>query len=289
MNRSLVAIVMGSESDLTVMNEAVKMLDKFNVQYEVIVASAHRSPGLVHEFSKGAEEAGFEVIIAGAGGAAHLPGVIAAETVLPVIGVPIDSSPLNGFDSLLSIVQMPAGVPVATMAVGVAGARNAALLAIQILSRKDITLLTQLKQYKSDMADAIEKKQERLMNAFWPGPLTIVFRASESVSPLLTAYTGKIGIRLPDNELCRNVIAKLEHSITATSANITGEKSLENPEDVIKAIGDKIDVLIDGGTTRGGYESSVVDVTGKQPVILREGAISGSIISYLIKAKLLRN
>jgi len=160
MNRSLVAIVMGSESDLTVMNEAVTMLDKFNVTYEVIVASAHRSPGLVHEFSKGAEEAGFEVIIAGAGGAAHLPGVIAAETVLPVIGVPIDSSPLNGFDSLLSIVQMPAGVPVATMAVGVAGARNAALLAIQILSRKDITLLTQLKQYKSDMAYAIEKKQE---------------------------------------------------------------------------------------------------------------------------------
>lgn len=160
MNRPLVAIVMGSESDLTVMNEAAKMFDKFNVPYEIIVASAHRSPGLVHEFSKGAEDAGFEVIIAGAGGAAHLPGVIAAETVLPVIGVPIDSSPLKGFDSLLSIVQMPAGVPVATMAVGVAGARNAALLAIQILSRKDTTLLTQLKQYKSDMADGIEKKQE---------------------------------------------------------------------------------------------------------------------------------
>ena len=117
MNRPLVAIVMGSESDLTVMNEAAKIFDKFNVPYEVIVASAHRSPGLVHEFSKGAEDAGFEVIIAGAGGAAHLPGVIAAETVLPVIGVPIDSSPLKGFDSLLSIVQMPAGVPVATMAV----------------------------------------------------------------------------------------------------------------------------------------------------------------------------
>ena len=92
MNRPLVAIVMGSESDLTVMNEAAKMFDKFNVPYEIIVASAHRSPGLVHEFSKGAEDAGFEVIIAGAG-AAHLPGVIAAETVLPVIGVPIDSSP----------------------------------------------------------------------------------------------------------------------------------------------------------------------------------------------------
>src|SRR3989337_3121810 len=160
MNRPLVAIVMGSESDLTVMNEAVTMLDKFNVTYEVIVASAHRSPGLVHEFSKGAEEAGFEVIIAGAGGAAHLPGVIAAETVLPVIGVPIDFSPLKGFDSLLSIVQMPGGVPVATMAVGLAGAKNAAILAVQILSRKDPSLLKQLRQYKDDMAESIAKKSQ---------------------------------------------------------------------------------------------------------------------------------
>jgi len=159
MNKPLVAIVMGSESDLPVMNEASTILDKFNVPYEVKIASAHRSPGLVHEFSKGAEEDGLEVIIAGAGGAAHLPGVIAAETVLPVIGVPIDSSPLKGFDSLLSIVQMPGGVPVATMAVGAAGAKNAALFAIQILSRKDKTVLTKLKQYKMDMAEAIEKKQ----------------------------------------------------------------------------------------------------------------------------------
>ena len=159
MSKPLVAIVMGSESDLPVMNEASTILDKFNVPYEVKIASAHRSPGLVHEFSKGAEEDGLEVIIAGAGGAAHLPGVIAAETVLPVIGVPIDSSPLKGFDSLLSIVQMPGGVPVATMAVGAAGAKNAALFAIQILSRKDKTVLTKFKQYKSDMAEAIEKKQ----------------------------------------------------------------------------------------------------------------------------------
>lgn len=158
-NRPRVAIVMGSESDLPIMNEASKILEKFNIAYEVKIASAHRSPGLVNAFSKGAEEAGLEVIIAGAGGAAHLPGVIAAETVLPVIGVPIDSSPLKGFDSLLSIVQMPGGVPVATMAVGVAGAKNAALFAIQILSRKDKTVLSRLKQYKSDMAEAIEKKQ----------------------------------------------------------------------------------------------------------------------------------
>lgn len=158
MNRPLVAIVMGSESDAPVMNEAIKVLDLFKVTYELRVASAHRSPKLVHEFAQGAEEAGIEVIIAGAGGSAHLPGVIAAETVLPVIGVPIDSSPMKGFDSLLSIVQMPGGVPVATMAVGGAGAKNAAILAIQILSRNDPSLLRQLRQYKSDMAEAIEKK-----------------------------------------------------------------------------------------------------------------------------------
>ncbi|MBI5755330.1 MAG: 5-(carboxyamino)imidazole ribonucleotide mutase [Nitrospirae bacterium] len=158
MRRPLVAIVMGSESDMPVMNEAIRVLDLFKVPYELRVASAHRSPKLVHEFAEGAEKAGVEVIIAGAGGAAHLPGVIAAETVLPVIGVPIDSSPMKGFDSLLSIVQMPGGVPVATMGIGIAGAKNAAILAIQILSRKDPALLKQLKNYKNDMAEAIEKK-----------------------------------------------------------------------------------------------------------------------------------
>lgn len=161
MTRPVVAIVMGSESDLTIMNETARILEKFDVPYEVTIASAHRSPKLVNVFSMGAEDAGIEVIIAGAGSAAHLPGVIASETVLPVIGVPIDSSPLNGFDSLLSIVQMPGGVPVATMAVGAAGAKNAALFAVQILSRKDKALLEKFKQFKSDMADAIEKKQKK--------------------------------------------------------------------------------------------------------------------------------
>src|SRR3989337_932950 len=161
MGSPLVAIVIGSESDMPVMNEATKILDRFNVMYKMIVASAHRSPRLVQEFARGAEEEGLEVIIAGAGGAAHLPGVIASETVLPVIGVPIDSSPLKGFDSLLSIVQMPGGVPVATMAVGAAGAKNAALFAVQIFSRKDKALLEKFKQYKRDMADAIEKKQKK--------------------------------------------------------------------------------------------------------------------------------
>ncbi|HKZ71476.1 MAG TPA: 5-(carboxyamino)imidazole ribonucleotide mutase [Nitrospirota bacterium] len=160
MANPLVAIIMGSESDMPVMNEATKILDRFDVMYKIIVASAHRSPRLVQEFAKRAEEEGLEVIIAGAGGAAHLPGVIAAETVLPVIGVPIDSSPLKGFDSLLSIVQMPGGVPVATMAVGPAGAKNAAILAVQILSRKTPSLLKQLRQFKDDMADSIAKKSQ---------------------------------------------------------------------------------------------------------------------------------
>ncbi len=161
MSRPLVAIVMGSESDMPVMNEATRILEQFSVAYKLVVASAHRSPHLVHEFAQGAEEAGLEVIIAGAGGAAHLPGVIAAETVLPVIGVPIASSPMKGLDSLLSIVQMPGGVPVATMAIGTAGARNAALFAVQILSRKDPSLLKRLRQYKDEMAEAIEKKNRK--------------------------------------------------------------------------------------------------------------------------------
>lgn len=156
----LVAIIMGSESDMPVMKAAVDILDKFNVDYELKIASAHRSPRLVQEFSRGAEDSGIEVIIAGAGGAAHLPGVIASETILPVIGVPINSSSLNGLDSLLSIVQMPGGVPVATMSIGVAGAKNAALFAVQILSRKDESLLSKFKQYKNDMAAAVEEKNK---------------------------------------------------------------------------------------------------------------------------------
>lgn len=159
-NRPLVAIVMGSESDMPIMIEAAKVLDRFNISYEVIVASAHRSPGLVRKFASEAEESGMEVIIAGAGGAAHLPGVIAAETILPVIGVPIDSSPLKGIDALLSIVQMPSGVPVATMAIGKAGARNAALFAIGILAREDSDLADQLKRYRKETEEAIERKMK---------------------------------------------------------------------------------------------------------------------------------
>src|SRR5581483_11469862 len=134
MPKPLVAIVMGSDSDLEIMREAAKSLDEFGIPYEIDIASAHRSPARTAEFARQAAGRGIRVIIAGAGGAAHLAGVIAAETTLPVVGVPIPSTPLNGLDSLLSIVQMPAGIPVATVAIGKAGAANAGILAAQMLA-----------------------------------------------------------------------------------------------------------------------------------------------------------
>jgi phosphoribosylaminoimidazole carboxylase PurE protein len=161
--KPLVAIVMGSESDLPVMEEAAKILDDFLVPYEVAVTSAHRSPERTAGYAKKAAGRGIEVIIAGAGGAAHLAGVMAAHTILPVIGVPVESS-LMGLDSLLSTVQMPAGVPVATMATGRAGARNAGLLAAQILSGKHKELKKSLLRYKASLVAKVAeqaKKTER--------------------------------------------------------------------------------------------------------------------------------
>jgi len=156
----LVGIVMGSDSDLPVMAEAQKVLDQFNVSYEVTLSSAHRSPDRTIRYAKSAEERGLAVIIVGAGAAAHLAGVIASETILPVIGIPVDSSPLKGVDSLLSIVQMPGGVPVATMAIGRAGAKNAAILAVQILALKFPRLKEALKGYKERLATEVEEKAE---------------------------------------------------------------------------------------------------------------------------------
>ena len=157
-----VGIVMGSDSDLPVMQEAAKILDDFDVQYNITVSSAHRSPELTTTYAKNAAKKGFEVIIAGAGGAAHLAGVIASKTSLPVIGVPIDSSSLNGLDSLLSTVQMPSGVPVATMALGKTGAKNAAILAVQILSLKYPELKKKLARHKKRLASETAKKAHRL-------------------------------------------------------------------------------------------------------------------------------
>ncbi len=161
----LVAIVMGSDSDLEIMNEAAKSLDDFGISYEIDIASAHRSPARTSEFARSAASRGIKVIIAGAGAAAHLAGVIAAETTLPVIGVPIPSTSLNGMDSLLSIVQMPAGIPVATVAIGKAGATNAGILAAQIIGLSNKTVAGKLNQLKVKLAQSVEEKSQKLRQA----------------------------------------------------------------------------------------------------------------------------
>lgn len=158
----LVSIVMGSDSDLEIMNETAKALDDFGISYEIDVTSAHRSPARTGEYARMAASRGVKVIIAGAGGAAHLAGVIAAETTLPVIGVPIPSTPLNGMDSLLAIVQMPAGIPVATVAIGKAGATNAGILAAQIIGLGSPAVAGKLKQLKEKLAQSVEEKSQKL-------------------------------------------------------------------------------------------------------------------------------
>ena len=144
-----VGIIMGSKSDYPVMKEAEDILKEFKVDYEINIVSAHRTPEKMMDYSKNAHKNGISVIIAGAGGAAHLPGMIAAHTHLPVLGVPVESAVLKGMDSLLSIVQMPAGVPVGTLAIGQAGAKNAALLAVQILAISDVKLASKIQEWRT--------------------------------------------------------------------------------------------------------------------------------------------
>src|SRR6476659_4644565 len=148
--RPLVGVIMGSQSDWETMRQADEVLGRFNVPHESAIVSAHRTPAWMAEYATTAADRGLKVIIAGAGGAPHLPGMVAAQTILPVIGVPVQSKALNGLDSLLSIVQMPAGVPVATLAIGRAGATNAGLLAVSILSVSDQKLSTKLQQFRDD-------------------------------------------------------------------------------------------------------------------------------------------
>jgi 5-(carboxyamino)imidazole ribonucleotide mutase len=155
-----VAIVMGSDSDLPVMKDAAKILDKFSIGYRIYISSAHRVPDKTAQIAQTAGEKGIEVIIAGAGGAAHLPGVLAALTSLPVIGVPIRSGALNGVDSLYSIVQMPSGIPVATVSIN--GAKNAGILAAQILGLKYPEIAQKLVQFRKELADQVEAKDEKL-------------------------------------------------------------------------------------------------------------------------------
>jgi 5-(carboxyamino)imidazole ribonucleotide mutase len=153
--KPLVSIIMGGKSDWDTMRHAVEMLESFGVPHESRVVSAHRTPKLMAEFADSAEKRGIEVIIAGAGGAAHLPGMVAAQTCVPVLGVPVESKALKGIDSLLSIAQMPAGIPVGTLAIGEAGAKNAALLAVAILSNTRKDLRRKLKKFRADQTKTV--------------------------------------------------------------------------------------------------------------------------------------
>jgi phosphoribosylaminoimidazole carboxylase PurE protein len=163
--KPLIGIIMGSDSDLPVMQEAVKVLKQFEVPYEIGVYSAHRSPHRTAEYVRSARERGVKLIIAGAGSSAHLAGVTAAETTLPVIGVPIDSSPLSGFDALLSTVQMPPGVPVATMGVGKSGATNAAIFAVEVLALSAERLAAKLTEYKAGLEQAVAEKSKKVQES----------------------------------------------------------------------------------------------------------------------------
>jgi 5-(carboxyamino)imidazole ribonucleotide mutase len=160
--KPLVGIIMGSDSDLPVMSEAAKILEEFGVPHEVKIVSAHRTPDLMNEYSKSAKEKGLKVIIAGAGGSAHLPGMTASHTTLPVIGVPVKTSNLDGMDSLLSIVQMPPGIPVATVSIN--GAKNAGLLAVKILATSDEDLSKKLTEYAKNLEESVLEKSEKLVS-----------------------------------------------------------------------------------------------------------------------------
>ena len=154
-SRPLVGIIMGSQSDWETMRHAAEMLDKLQIQYEKRVVSAHRTPDLLFEYAGSAEQRGLAVLIAGAGGSAHLPGMAASKTVLPVLGVPVQSKMLNGVDSLLSIVQMPAGIPVGTLAIGQAGATNAALLAAALIATKDAGVRQRLHAFRNEQTQNV--------------------------------------------------------------------------------------------------------------------------------------
>lgn len=162
MKKPLVGIIMGSDSDLPVMQEAAKILEEFGIDFELTIVSAHRTPERMFDYAKNCDKRGIEVIIAGAGGAAHLPGMVASITPLPVIGVPVKTSSLEGIDSLLSIVQMPPGVPVATVAIN--NAKNAGILAAEILGIKYLEIKKKVEEYKEKMKKEVEEKAARIEN-----------------------------------------------------------------------------------------------------------------------------
>lgn len=173
----LVGVIMGSDSDLPVMGGAAELLEELGVPFEITIVSAHRTPERLYEYARGAVDRGIAVVIAGAGGAAHLPGMVASMTSLPVVGVPVRTSSLNGLDSLLSIVQMPAGIPVATVAIN--NARNAALLAARILSISDVELRTRLEHYANELRGQVIEKAETLEREGYESYLAAMKRGAE--------------------------------------------------------------------------------------------------------------
>jgi phosphoribosylaminoimidazole carboxylase PurE protein len=191
---------MGSDSDLPVMQEAAAMLQEFGIDYEMTIASAHRTPKKVLEYSSSAEKRGLKVIIAGAGWAAHLAGVVASQTTLPVIGVPIDSSSLKGIDALLSTVQMPGGVPVATMSLGKAGAKNAGIFAAQILAAMDVKIANRLKVYKVEMEREVEEKAKRLVTITSMAATAKVSAPAKATAPARVAAPVKAAVPSREDE-----------------------------------------------------------------------------------------
>jgi len=184
MGKPLVGILMGSDSDLPIMQEAAAMLQEFGIDYEMTIASAHRTPKKVLEYAQSAEKRGLKVLIAGAGWAAHLAGVVASHTTLPVIGVPIDSSPLKGLDALLATAQMPGGVPVATMSLGKGGAKNAGVFAAQIIGVGDVKVANRIKVFKVEMERDVEDKARRLQ------AISTVSTAQKEAAPIEAAGAG---------------------------------------------------------------------------------------------------
>lgn len=349
------------------MQEAADTLYKFGVSYEVKVLSAHRTPQKTASYARNARKNGIKAIIAGAGGAAHLAGVIAAHTTLPVIGVPMETKSLAGIDSLMSTVQMPAGIPVATMAIGKAGAKNAAVLAVQILSVSDSGLAKKLTEYKKELVKAVLKKvvtaaamptemirlnpsrpdtrkikqaasalregklvvfptetvygiganagnkkailrlrrlknrpvkpfsfhistksdlkklncvvdktAEKLIKRFWPGPLTLV---------LNTKRGRKIGVRMPSHPVALSLLRNAGVWVVAPSANFKAKQPAATAADAMSDLNGLVDIVIDAGKARFGVSSTVLDLTRRQPKILREGSVTRKMIEKTIGTK----
>ncbi len=378
LERPLVGIIMGSTSDASIMKGCGDVLHQLGIPHELKVLSAHRTPDLTREYVSSAADRGIQVLIAGAGWAAHLAGFVAAHTILPVIGVPIDSSPLGGIDALLSTVQMPPGIPggdrgrgrrrgkkrsgaggtdpgaersphcakalglserldqgsgrqgsgfrerqmkdarvvraftraevdaAVSDAVGVLrsdgvvafptetfyglGAdisRETAIRKVfEVKSRghhQPLLILIPSLDVLPGLVSEIPPPAKILISALWPGALTLVFRAAHGLSPLLTAETGKIGIRLSSHPLATAIAKALGGPITGTSANVTGAHPCRDAQEVKKNLGNVVDLILDGGAAAGAMSSTLLDVTAIPPRILREGAVSKDRIRGLIR------